>query len=116
MRYMKETQNLDSDIIRFFKDIEKQSESDKIHTLRLLMDKYIHLSKSDFIMDKFDLNEIIGRAKKDIVDKVLPVKMGKMETNVPETDVPNLCIVESTISHLNKNGCLKKLAKFDYRK
>jgi hypothetical protein len=110
------TDNLDSDIIRFFKDIENQSDSDKIQTLRNLMDKYIHLSKADHMMDKVDFNNIIGLAKKGIVDIALPAKLGKSDIPVLETEIPNLCIIEATIGFLNKNGCLKKLPKFDYRK
>ena len=114
MRYMKE--NLNSDILAFFRDIEKQTESDKILTLRLLMDKYIHLSQTDLLMDKFDFNEIIGLAKKEIVNKTLPVKIGNTNSLIIETEVPNLCVIEATISHLSKKGCLKKLPKFDYKK
>jgi hypothetical protein len=113
---MKDKQNLDSDILKFFKDIENQNDSDRNQTLRLLMDKYIHLTKSDYIMDKFDFNKIISSAKKLIIDKTLPVKIGKTESKLLETEIPNLCVIESTISFLNNNGCLKKIAKFDYKK
>lgn len=113
---MKEKENLESDVLRFFRDIENQTDSDKIQTLRLLMDKYIHISKSDYLMDKSDYNSIMGLAKKNIVDITLPVKLGKAESPISETEVANLCVIESVIGHLNKNGCLKKLPKFDYKK
>lgn len=111
---MKEKQNLDSDIIRFFKDIEDQTESDKMETLRLLMDKYIHLTKATYLMDKYDLSDIISLAKKIITEKTLPLNIGR--SPVHESEIANLCVVEATINHLNNKGCLKKLAKFDYNK
>lgn len=113
---MKKKQNLESDIITFFEDIENQSDSDKIITLRLLLDKYIHISKSDYMMDKMDFNEIVGNAKRLIVEKTLPVKMGKNESVVSENEVANLCVIEATVMALHKRGCLKKLPKFDYKK
>lgn len=112
---MERKQNLESDILNFFKDIENQNESDKIVTLRLLLDKYIHLSKSDYMMDKMDFNEIVGNAKRLIVEKALPVKLGKSESPISENEVANLCVIESTVMALNKKGCLKKIAKFDYK-
>ena len=113
---MKDKEALESDIIRFFKDIENQTESDKIQTLRLLMDKHIHISKSTHVMDKTDFNEINGLAKKNVIELSMPVRLGRLETSVSESEAVNLCIIESTISYLNKNGCLKKLPKFDYKK
>ena len=112
---MKRKQNLESDILNFFEDIENQSQSDKIITLRLLLDKYVHLSKSDYMMDKIDFNEIVGNAKRLIVEKTLPVKIGKNESTISEGEIANLCVIEATVMSLNKKGCLKKLAKFDYK-
>lgn len=112
---MKDNQKLEYDILSFFKEIENQSESDKIVTLRMLLDKYIHITKSDYIMDKSDFNEIISNAKKLMVERQLPVRIGKIESAISESEIANLCVIESTIMSLNKRGCLKKIAKFDYK-
>jgi hypothetical protein len=74
------------------------------------------MSKADYVMDRFDFNAIITTAKREIVNKTLPVRVGKNEVQIMETEIGNLCVIEATISHLNKNGCLKKIAKFDYKK
>jgi hypothetical protein len=112
---MKNEQNLDFDILNFFNDIKNQSQADQILTLRLLLDKHIHLNKSDHLMDKIDFNEIIGNAKKIIIEKTLPIKIGKNESPISENEVLNLCVIEATIMALHKRACLKKIPKFDYK-
>ena len=106
---------LDIDIMRFFEQIENQEPNDKIKTLRLLMDKYIHLSKSSHMMDNADLFNIISQAKSMFARKAFPVFFGERCSKVLQSDQPNLCVIESTIVYLNKNDCLKKMPKFDYR-
>lgn len=110
-------EQLEADIIRFFENIENQSQNDKRKTLRDLMDKYIHLSSSDYLMDSYDLNSIIGAAKnKMATEKVTRfLKSGMMVRKISQGEISNLLVIESTISHLNKIGCLKKLPKFDYK-
>lgn len=108
-------EQLESDIISFFKQIENQSSSDQRETLRLLMEKYIHLSKTEFLMDKHDLDSIINGAKMLMANKSFPAFLGKAKKRVFENEQTTLCIIESTVSHFNKNDCLKKLPKFDYR-
>lgn len=108
-------QNLEVDIKQFFNNIESQNSNDQTETLRLLLDKYIHLTKAEFVMDKHDLEVIIGNAKSIMIEKTLPAHLGKNKRRVQENEQQALCIIESTIGHLNKNECLKKLPKFDYR-
>ena len=108
-------QQVDVDIRRFFEQIEKQNHSDQIKTLRNLLDKYIHLSSAEYLMDYHDLNSIIGGAKTAFANKTFPVFLGDKKRKVGQSEQSNLCIVESVIGHLNKNDCLKKLPKFDYR-
>jgi hypothetical protein len=108
-------QNLEADMINFFKQIESQSESDQKETLRLLLDKYIHLTKAEFVMDKHDLEQIISTAKANMVNTTMPITLGKTKRRVHPDQQPTLCIIEATVSHLNKNECLKRLPKFDYR-
>jgi hypothetical protein len=106
---------LDTDIINFFENIESQDINDRRQTLRNLMDKYIHLTKATLLMDKHDLEVIISGAKSLMAGKTFPVVLGDNKRRVHENEQVTLCIVESTVSHLNKKDCLKRLPKFDYR-
>lgn len=106
---------LNIDILRFFEQIENQSQNDKIQTLRNLFDKYMHLNTADYIMDYHDLNMIVSNAKTIFAQKTFPAYLGDKKIKVMESEQPNLCVIESVVSHLNKNGCLKKLPKFKYK-
>lgn len=106
---------IEFDIRDFFEQTKNQSSSDQKETLRILLEKYAHLSKADFIMDKNDLDVIIGNAKSLMAQKTFPCFMGKTKRRVMEHEQANLCVIESTISHLNKSNCLKKLPKFEYK-
>ena len=106
---------IETDIIKFFEQSEKQGISDKRETLRNLLGKYIHLSSAGYVMDHYDLKSIISQAKSKWVEKSFPLYLGDTERKVLETEQANLCLIESTISHINKNECLKKIPKFDYR-
>lgn len=106
---------LESDIKRFFEQIENQNHNDQLQTLRNLLDKYIHLSSSDYMMDYHDLHTIVSNAKGIFSNKKFPLYLGKRKRRVYEGEQANLCIIESTIAHLNKNDCLKKHPKFDYK-
>lgn len=106
---------LDVDILRFLENIETQNFSDKIQTLRQMFDKYIHLSKSEHMMDAHDLSIIINDAKNLFVTQPMPVHLGSTKRLVSAGDLPNLCLIEATISHLNKKDCLKKMPRFDKR-
>ena len=108
-------EQLNVDIKRFFEQIENQNTDDQAKTLRNLLDKYIHLSKADYLMDSHDLRNIIGSAKSLFAQKTFPMFLGEKTRKVDPNDQPNLCVIEATIQHLNKNDCLKKLPKFDYR-
>jgi hypothetical protein len=106
-------EQLEVDIQRFFENIDKQSDNDKVETLRNLMDKYIHLSKSDFLMNHFDLMAILSSAKGKFANETFPVILGSKKQKVLDIELPNLCVIEATIEFLNKNDCLKKMPKFD---
>ena len=106
---------VDFDIINFFNDIESQDFDDRKKTLKILLDKYIHLTKSTFLMDKHDLDSIVSSSKGIFTNQRMPIFLGKNARKVYEGDLPTICIVEATIGHLNKNDCFKKLPKFDYK-
>jgi hypothetical protein len=108
-------EEVEVDIKRFFEQIENQSSSDKLQTLRNLLDKHIHLTTSDYMMDYHDLNAIVSHAKGSFVNKTFPVFLGDKKRKVGQNEQANLCVIEATISHLNKNDCLKRLPKFKYK-
>lgn len=113
MKNLKE--QLDVDIRRFIENIENQSQNDKVQTLRDLFDKYLHLNTSDYMMDSYDLNTIISNAKNKFANDTFPIYLGSKKRLVSQHDLPNLCVIEATVGHLKKNGCLKKMPKFDKR-
>jgi hypothetical protein len=106
---------LNSDIMRFLENIRNQTKNDQIKTLRQLFDKHIHLNKAEYIMDSYDLNRIIGSAKQKFANDNMKIFLGERKVKVSPGDLPNLCVIEATIGHLNKIGCLKRLPKFDKR-
>lgn len=109
-------EQLEVDIKRFLENIENQNENDKLQTLRNLFDKYLHLSTSDYLMDHSDLFSIISSAKKKFSEENVPIKIGSSKRTVSQQDLPNFFVIEATVGHLNRKGCLKKLAKFDKKK
>ena len=112
---MKIKNEVDSDIFRFFEQIENQGMEDKRKTLKLLIDKYAHLSTSNYLLNDKDLFDIISTSKSIFSKKTFPVFLGENSKRVLECNQATICIIEATISHLNNKECLSKLAKFDYR-
>jgi hypothetical protein len=108
-------EQIEVDIKRFLENIDSQSANDKVGSLRTLLDKYLHLTTCDYMMDYHDFRTIISGANSKFQHSSLPVHIGKKKQQVRQEDFGNFCVIEATISHLNKNDCLKKLAKFDKR-
>lgn len=108
-------EQLEVDILRFLENIETQNTSDKIQTLRHLFDKYLHLSQAELLLDAHDLSVIINNAKSIFATQSVPIHLGVTKRPVGPADLPNLCVIEATVAHLNKKDCLKKMAKFDKR-
>jgi len=110
-------EQLEVDISRFFEQIDSQNHNDQKETLRLLFDKYFHITKADYMMDMHDLREIIGSATGKFANEnaVRFLKSGNQKVKVSQNDLVKTLIIEATIGHLNKKDCLKKTAKFDYK-
>ena len=96
-------------------NMETQTTNDKRETLRNIIDKYVHLSTAEHLLDDHDLREIISGAKTLFANKSMPTCMGDSIRKTAPADEANVCVIEATISALNKRDCLKKLPKFDYR-
>ena len=108
---------LKDDINGFFTQIETLSNYNKKETLKNLIDKYVHLNSSDTSLNKEDFKTIIEGAKRNYHTLDCPSYIGDgFESRVENDDFPKLCLIESTISHLNSLECFKKLPKFKYNK
>jgi len=108
------TKQLEIDIMRFFDDIENQNHADKIQTLRNLFTKYLHLNSCDFQMNGYNFHDIISGAKQIFSDKKMPINLEDRRIVLTQEELRNICIIESAISHFNKNACLNKIPKFKY--
>lgn len=106
---------IEGDISNFFANIENLGVNDQKETLRILLSKYAQLSSSDFLLDKNNLDQIIDNAKTLMSNKTMPMFLGEKKRRIPEHEQATVCLIESTISQLNKNDCLKRLPKFDYK-
>lgn len=106
---------MEVDMKLFLKNIEEVFYQDKIEMLKNLIEKYVHLNSCDHKLDYFDLKNIIGSAKSKISNEKLPIYIGEKKKPVSQSDLPHLVFIEATISYLNKEGCLKKIPKFDKR-
>lgn len=110
-------EQLEVDISRFFEQIENQNFNDQKQTLRLLLDKYFHLTQTDYMMDMHDLREIVGSAKNKIANEniVRFLPSGSQKIKVSQDNMIKVLLIEATIGHLKKKDCLKKVAKFNFK-
>ncbi len=107
--------NIEQDIISFFKVTESQNYEDQRKTLRLLLEKYTHLNKSEYLMDVHDLKNIVSSATSIFANKTMPMFLGSSRSKVMENDQKHVCLIEATIFHMGKIDCLKRLPKFNYK-
>ena len=106
---------LEVDIKRFLENIENQSKNSRVDSLRHLFQKYLHLNNCDYMMDKHDLQTIIGSAKQLFATETVPIYLGEKKRLVEQSELANLFVIEATVGHLDKKKCLNKIAKFDKR-
>ncbi len=108
-------EDLEQDITQFFREIDDMLPEGKKKHLKLLFDKYCHISTSDVLFDKSDLDMIKSLAHSRWLDKAGRAYLGKKRIEVSGGDIDVLRMVEGTIVYLNSKDCLKKLPKFDYK-
>ena len=107
---------ISKDVLEFLNSIEKMTHSGKVELLTILLKKYAVLGTSDILLNKKDLEAIISSSKQKYVELPMPIEMKGSDTPVNQPEIPNLCVIEATIGHLNKLNCFKRIAKFDYIK
>lgn len=111
-------ESVEQDIIRFFKDIENQIPQDQRRTLKLLLDKYIHLTQATELLRVHDFSNVVSKAQGYYKDFAFPKYVGSTRRPIGTyfEECTNLCMIEATIEILNGKGCFRKIPKFDYKK
>lgn len=112
---MKLEEELERDIQQFFQQVENQLPEGKRETLKLLIDKYCHISSTPTLFNKSDFDMIKQFAQRFFVDAHFPKMVGENRRTIEGGDLRVLAIIEGTISYLQSQDCLKKLPKFDYK-
>jgi len=108
-------EQLDADIAMFFENIEKQLPEDRKKTLMQLMEKYMHLTSTPLLLDKYDFEMIKSHAHQFYVNSAFPKKVGTKKQEITATEANVLSIVEGTIHLLTGKEAFRKKPKFDYR-
>jgi len=109
-------QQINQDVSEYLNSIDRLDYNDRSELLKIMIKKFALLGSSDTLLFKKDLVDIVSSAKLNFSYKPMPVKMSDSDLEVHQSDLGHLCMIEATIGHLNKHGCLKKVPKFDYRK
>lgn len=109
------SKEMEKDIDDFFTSTKYESESNCKHRLEMLLKKYSGATSGIQKIDGKDLFAIIGSAKQKYANENVVIFLGQEKKKVAPEDVANMFVVEATIGHLNKIGCLKRLVKFDKR-
>lgn len=104
---------MELDIQEVVQKMDKKSDADKALIIQELLNKYIEKTTSNHLMGPLDLLEIIGNAKNLFATQTMPIYLGPTKKIVDPSNLANLCVIESTVSYLNKHSCLRRIAKFD---
>ena len=106
--------DLDRDIRQFFQQTNEMRDEDKISSLKLLLDKYIHISRSDYLMDKYDFETIKQNAQNLLKEYKLPKQFQNSFGLISGNEAVALSIIEGTVQFLISRDCLKRSPKFKY--
>ena len=112
---MSQNDDLEQDIRQSLKQMKGMLYEDKVKTLKLLMDKYIHLNNAVLLMTRFDFDQIKGGARNMFIDRSWPKQLEGDVGTIHHENATTMCLIESTIQHLNGAGCLKRSPKFNYK-
>jgi hypothetical protein len=110
---MNDSDDFEKDLQDFFARSEHLSPEDKKRFLLNLFQKHVLMNQSDLLMSSFDLEEIVSSAKLEYGHTALPLEIGGKE--VSPDRIMHYCIVNSTISFLNKNQALRRRSNFKRR-
>jgi hypothetical protein len=85
---------------------------DKLVYLRAIFDKHLTLSKLEHELNYFDFHEILCGAKIAYSNLRLPMRISRKP--IDGSEVPNVAMIESVMSYLNKHSLLKRLVRIEY--
>jgi hypothetical protein len=111
MNYLEDIEQEFKTYLNEEKNLNKQ---DRLKMLMAIANKYHGLEKSEFILQKSDLDEIASYAKHEFPKMSCPVYISGRE--IYPDEIKLILIVESVVSFLNKHKLLKRLAKFNFTK
>jgi hypothetical protein len=103
---------ISQDALEFLNQIDTLSHSAKRDLLVLLLQKYALLSTTELLLDKRDFDDIISASKGLFAHKTMPVKLQGSDIPLDHHQIANLCVIESTISVLNKHKAFNKIPHF----
>jgi len=107
---------IEQDALTFFDKIEGLAYRDKVEMLKLILQKYALLTKSDCMLGKSDLFHISSMAKKNMAQEQAVVHLGEKCHKLNFEEIRMFHITNAVISVLNTKECFKRLPKFDERR
>jgi hypothetical protein len=110
---MSDPQQIEKDLREYLEKEPNLRRADRLTHLMVIFNKHFGLSQLDHMVNKKDLGDVISGAKQIFVN--LPINASISGTLVDKSELPQVAVIESFISYLNKNSLLKKTVKFDYR-
>lgn len=108
---MSNMEQIEQELRAYLETDKNLSSRDKFIHLKAIFDKHFAMEKTEHLLNIQDMRSIVDYAKGQFINTQLPMVISKKE--IFPSEVPHILMIESTISHLNRVGILRKLAKFD---
>lgn len=102
---------IEQELRQYLEDADNMSRADRYVYLKAVFDKHLALEKTEHILTMSDFQNIVGTAKQNFVNLILPMTISNRALNASET--PNVAVVQAMISYLNNAGILRKMVKID---
>jgi hypothetical protein len=110
---MSNPDELDRELREYLQKEPNLNRGDRIAYLRTIFNKHLEFNKLEHSINYRDMGDIIAYAKSTFTQFKMPLNISGRVVDTSES--PQVAVIESTISYLNKMNLLKKLVKFDYR-
>jgi len=102
---------IEQELRQYLEDADNLSRADRYIYLKAIFDKHLALEKTEHLLTMNDFQSIIGTAKQNFVNLILPMTISNKAVNATET--PNVAVIQAVISYLNNAGTLRKPVKLD---
>lgn len=109
---MSDPQQLDRELREYLEKEPNLRRDERLAYLNAIVQKHLEMSKLEHLINKRDLFDILSGAKSAYSNFSLPISVSGRQ--VEPGEAPNVAVVESFISYLNRMNLLKKTVKFDY--